>query len=112
MAAYKTLFFPEKLEGEPINYRAAVAGGLKLVADGSTLEVLEDDYRAMVDAGQLLDDVEAFLELVARCRDIEARANAAALKGVGGTLFPESVASDDHGLGYAQARISVGRGRQ
>ena len=77
VASHKAKFFPEKVDGVPTDYMAAVSGGLKLAAEGQAFRVLEADYVAMQDAGLLLDDVEAFQDLMDHCRDLETRANAA-----------------------------------
>jgi hypothetical protein len=79
VASHKSKFFPERTADGAIDYAAAVTGGLKLVAEGEAFGVLEADYAAMQDAGLLLDDVEAFSDLMDHCRGIEARANAAAV---------------------------------
>ena len=78
VANHKAQFFPERTENGPIDYRAAVSGRLRLVADGDVYRVLEGDYAAMVKADLLLDDVEAFADLMEHCRGLEARINGAA----------------------------------
>jgi hypothetical protein len=62
--------------GNVIDYVAAVSGHLQLVSDAAALKVLEADYKRMADDGILLDDAEPFATLVARCSDLEKRANA------------------------------------
>ena len=70
------MFFAEKdAERRTVDYHAAVNGGLRLVPEGAGFEVLAKDYRHMVDDGLLLDEAEPFEALIARCRDLEARAN-------------------------------------
>ncbi len=49
---------------------------LKLVPDAAALKVLEADYKKIADDGILLDDAEPFAALIARCSDLEKRANA------------------------------------
>jgi len=72
------MFFPEKAaDRSPIDYVAAVSGGLRLVPAGDALKALEEDYARMVDDGLLLEDAEPFEALMARCADIAARANGA-----------------------------------
>lgn len=76
VARHKAIFFAEKAaDREPIDYAAAVNGGLRLVPDGDALKALQDDYRRMVEDGLLLEDAEPFDALMARCADIAARAN-------------------------------------
>jgi hypothetical protein len=52
-----------------------VSGHLKLVPDADVLKILEADYKKMADDGILLDDAEPFVDLIARCADLEKRAN-------------------------------------
>jgi hypothetical protein len=76
VAEHKSWFFLEKdAAGSVIDYRAAVGGALKLVPEGETRTVLEQDYKRMVDDGLLLDALDTFDELMRRCAQIEARAN-------------------------------------
>ena len=85
VAAHKSWFFPEKdPDRQTIDYRAAVAGGLRLVPKGTSREALSDDYARMVEDGLLLDEAEPFDELMARVDNLEARANAAAAAGAAG----------------------------
>ena len=65
------------MEGSPIDYVAAVNGGLQLVPAGYAFEALQEDYGRMVEDGLLLDHAESFEALMARCADIAARANRA-----------------------------------
>ena len=76
VALHKSAFYREKdADGAWVNYEAAVSGSLRLTPDGVARAALADDYERMVDAGMLDDDAESFAELMARCADIEARAN-------------------------------------
>lgn len=76
VARHKTMFFAEKApDRTPIDYAAAVNGGLRLVPAGDGLKALEEDYARMVDDGLLLEDAEPFEALMARCADIAERAN-------------------------------------
>jgi hypothetical protein len=76
VARHKAMFFAEKaVDREPIDYAAAVNGGLRLVPAGEALKTLSDDYARMVDDGLLLDDAESFDALMARCAEIADRAN-------------------------------------
>lgn len=78
VARHKTIFFPEKdAEGRPIDYEAAVSGGLRLVPEGAARDLLAEDYRRMVEDGLLLDDAESFDVLLQRCSEIERHANVA-----------------------------------
>lgn len=79
VATHKAVFFAEKTAvGEPIDYTEAVNGGLKLVPSGDALRALADDYAQMVADGLLLDDAEAFEELLEKCRAIAGNVNAIA----------------------------------
>jgi hypothetical protein len=79
VARHKSMFFAEKAaDRTPIDYAAAVNGGLQLVPAGDGAKALEDDYARMVEDGLLFDDAEPFEALMARCADIAARANSAA----------------------------------
>lgn len=74
---FKGKFFRTKdSSGNPIDYVAAVSGHLQLVPDADALKVLEADYKKKADDGILLDDAEPFADLIARCADLEKRANA------------------------------------
>ena len=76
VAAHKAMFFREKdASGNWVDYRAAVAGGLRLVPAGDALMALADDYARMVEDGWLLDDAEPFDALMDACQGIEDRAN-------------------------------------
>jgi hypothetical protein len=77
VADHKTIFFAEKkLDGELIDYHAAVSGGLCLVPDDDALVKLAADYQHMVDDGLFLDEVESFDVLLDRCLAIQQKANA------------------------------------
>lgn len=76
VARHKAMFFREKdVAGSWIDYQAAVSGGLQLLPEGHAYEVLADDYERMLSDGMLFDDDEPFDDLIARCADIEERAN-------------------------------------
>ena len=76
VARHKSMFFAERAADRgPIDYKAAVSGGLRLVPEGKALKALEDDYARMVEDGLLLEDAEPFEALIARCADIARRAN-------------------------------------
>ena len=77
VARHKAIFFREKYtSGNWIDYVAAVSGGLQLVPAAPLYEQLEADYDRMVGDGMLREDAEPFEEVMSRCADIEARANA------------------------------------
>lgn len=79
VAAHKAMFFAERdAARRPIDYSAAVSGGLTLVPEGAARAALADDYVRMIEDGLLLDEAEDFDALMARCADIAARANVAA----------------------------------
>ena len=79
VACHKTMFFGAKtVDGEVIDYEAAVGGKLQLVPDGDARAALATDYAHMVEDGLLLDDAEPFEALIERCADIAGRANRAA----------------------------------
>ena len=79
VARHKSMFFAEKAaDRTPIDYEAAVNGGLHLVPTGDGSKALEEDYARMVEDGLLFDDAEPFEALMARCADIARRANALA----------------------------------
>ena len=76
VARHKSVFFREKDATENwIDYTAAVSGKLRLVPDGAAYDALAHDYARMVSDGMLLDDAEAFDDLMGRCANIQERAN-------------------------------------
>lgn len=76
VARHKTMFFAEKASDRtPIDYAAAVNGGLRLVPVGDGLKALEEDYARMVDDGLLLEDAEPFEALMECCAGNAVRAN-------------------------------------
>ena len=78
VADHKSIFFAEmSSDGEPIDYHAAVSGGLRLVPENGALAKLATDYQHMVDDGLFLDEVESFDTLIDQCQDIQKKANAA-----------------------------------
>lgn len=71
------MFFAEKAaDRTPIDYVAAVGGGLQLTPSGEGRAALEQDYARMLEDGLLLDKAETFEELLARCAKIQDKANA------------------------------------
>ncbi len=76
VARHKSMFFVENdAQGERIDYRAAVSGGLELVPAGAALSELAGDYARMLADRMLLDEEQPFDALMERCADIEMRAN-------------------------------------
>ncbi|HZK98544.1 MAG TPA: nucleotidyl transferase AbiEii/AbiGii toxin family protein [Caulobacteraceae bacterium] len=79
VADHKAKFFPAKdAHAAPVDYHAAVSGHLRLVPGGEAFDLLKADYAAMIEAGYLEGDAEAFEALMARCGDLQVRINAAA----------------------------------
>ena len=77
VATHKSVFYPEKdAAGVTINYAIAVTGQLTLVPVGEAREILSADYKKMLGDGLLPDAAETFAEILARCAEIETRANA------------------------------------
>jgi hypothetical protein len=73
---HKTMFQRAKdAQGRVIDYHAAVAGELQLVPARLEAEMLANDYHGMVGDGYLYGDAPGFETLVARCEDIQQRAN-------------------------------------
>lgn len=76
VADHKSIFFAEKgPDGEPIDYHAAVTGGLRLVPDKGALTALAADYQHMVDDGLFLGEAESFDALLRQCQAIQDKAN-------------------------------------
>jgi hypothetical protein len=72
VANHKSIFFAEKnSEGKPIDYHAAVSGGLRLIPNDAALTKLGADYQRMIDDGLFLNEVESFDALLNQCRAIE-----------------------------------------
>jgi hypothetical protein len=77
VAQHKSRFFAEKAaDRTPIDYEAAVGGGLQLTPSGEGRAALEQDYARMLEDGLLLGEAETFDELLARCEKIQDKANA------------------------------------
>lgn len=78
VADHKSIFFAEKHpSGEQIDYYASISGSLQLVPEGRALTVLAEDYQRMLEDGLLLDDVEGFDQLIAKCAEIQRKVNTA-----------------------------------
>ncbi len=77
VARHKAIFFRERgVDGDWIDYMAAVSGHLQLIPDQPLRDILAEDYRQMQGSGMLLEDAESFEDILNRCAGIEARANA------------------------------------
>ena len=76
VADHKSVFFPEKdAKGEVIDYAAAAGGKLQLVPAGEARAILAADYAKMLEDGLFPDGAETFERILARCADIQNRAN-------------------------------------
>ncbi|MYD54580.1 MAG: nucleotidyl transferase AbiEii/AbiGii toxin family protein [Chloroflexi bacterium] len=76
VAKHKASFFRERdAGGEEVDYTSAVRGSLRLVPDGDGLQALKVDYEAMASSGMLHEDADSFDSLMAKCKDLEERAN-------------------------------------
>jgi hypothetical protein len=62
-------------EGKPIDYSAAIDGGLVLLPQGEALEALAGDYSKMIEDGLFLDTPPEFSTILERCRSVQERAN-------------------------------------
>jgi hypothetical protein len=78
VARHKSIFFRERDgRGDIVEHDGAVRGGLQLVPDGEAEKALASDYAGMLSDGLLFETAPDFTTLVARCRDIQDRANEA-----------------------------------
>ena len=76
VARHKNVFFPENdFDGKRIQYLEAVSGKLQLVPEGKAYEILETDYRKMLDDGMVPDVDRTFQHLMLKCQDIQNKAN-------------------------------------
>lgn len=76
VARHKAMFFAEKdAGGAPVDYEAAVRGGLVLVPEGAAFEALTKDYDRMVEDGLFLNEPYRFEDLMEGCRRIVGKAN-------------------------------------
>ena len=79
VARHKAAFFRENDgSGNRISYDEAVGGGLRLVPEDRAMELLSQDYAAMLRDGLFFKEPPAFDGLMASCRAIQDRANAGA----------------------------------
>lgn len=76
VAHNKSHFFVEKdIQGNDIDYHAAVSGHLKITPVGGFRAALAEDYNTMIAEGILLDDSVTFDELMNVCAEIETVVN-------------------------------------
>jgi hypothetical protein len=76
VAEHKQWFFSANdSEGKPIDYSAAIHGGLVLLPKDEALEALAGDYRKMIEDGLFLDAPPEFGAVLERCRRVQERAN-------------------------------------
>lgn len=76
VAENKTAFFRENdAEGRTIDYYEAVSGKLQLIPEGDARELLELDFRAMIEGGMLPESTSSFPQLLAQCLEAEETAN-------------------------------------
>jgi hypothetical protein len=76
VAKHKQWFFSANdNEGKPIDYSAAIDGGLVLLPQGEALEALAGDYSKMIEDGLFLDTPPEFSTILERCRSVQERAN-------------------------------------
>jgi hypothetical protein len=58
-----------------VDYAACLRGGMRLVPDGSLLQVLEKDYKDMIDSSMFYEDPPSFSGILGRLSTIETRIN-------------------------------------
>lgn len=76
VALHKSIFFSEKdRNGNRINYKNAVLGMIQLVPSGISLQILEEDYSAMLADGLLRMNFPKFTNLIDRCSEIQDQIN-------------------------------------
>jgi len=81
VAEHKSMFFSEKdIDGSKIDYLLAISGGLRLIPQGPSLNVLEKDYTAMLEDGLLAIDQPSFEVVMANCETIQDKVNCLTLK--------------------------------
>lgn len=81
VAQHKSFFFIEKdSTGSVIDYMAAVTGHLNIVPTGKARAALAADYASMLADQVMLGDTLTFEQLMQACREIETRANKAAVR--------------------------------
>jgi len=78
VARHKSMFFVEKGPDGPVDYYEAINYGIRLVPTTERREKLASDYAAMVADGLLLDPIEPFDDMMAKCQAIESALNAPA----------------------------------
>ena len=72
VAQHKSHFFAEKdVDGNPIDYAAAIAGHLRIVPEGEARAALERDYAAMLSDEVMVGDAMPFADLLQACAELE-----------------------------------------
>jgi hypothetical protein len=64
-------FIGKESEGNVIDYRHAVSGGLRTVPEGAAKDALSRDYSAMIESDVLVEGNVAFDELMTKCEAIQ-----------------------------------------
>ncbi|VVE49490.1 hypothetical protein PCO31111_04635 [Pandoraea communis] len=78
VADHKSCFFIEKdVDGNIVDYRKAVSGGLRIVPEGPAKDALSTDYSAMIKDEVLVEGNVTFDELMSKCEAIQDRLNQA-----------------------------------
>ncbi len=81
VARHKAVFFREQTaDGQVISYETAVGGSLELVPAGEPVDLLARDYAALIEDGLLFAEPPGFDALLTSCREIQDRANLAAVQ--------------------------------
>lgn len=76
VATHKSVFFAEKdVDGQRIDYQAAVSGSLQLVPAGGALDALAQDYWAMEADGLLGSAPPHFDQVMAVCQQVQEQLN-------------------------------------
>jgi hypothetical protein len=76
VAEHKQMFFRENdVNGNVIDYEAAVSGGLRLTPEPDAMAQLETDYVQMAEERLLIDSPQPFLELMKQCETIQGKVN-------------------------------------
>lgn len=76
VAQHKSMFFAEKDAGEAwIDYFDAVTGDIQLVPEAGALELLKQDYSAMLEDGLLPLNPPSFAEIITICSELQKNIN-------------------------------------
>jgi len=76
VAHHKSMFFAEK-DGDKtlIDYKVAVSSKIQLVPDGRALEMLREDYLAMLEDGLVSKGQPSFAEIIEACAELQSLMN-------------------------------------